>query len=484
MTAGRADMSLRHGLKLLLPLVALAAAQSVRAQEAGGSGGGRKAADEEIVKIGRPQIEPHRWEEDWRYLCDRALRPEPLDRLKCLRLGRSTTLTLSGELRERFETVVNPGFGIGRSSENVLLHRSWLGADLRFGDTARAFAEVGYLDQTGREGEPVPTDVNRLDVLQAFFDISASIAGGQATLRAGRMEMTLGSQRLVALRDGPNARNTFNGARAFWERSDYRFDAFFVRPTGLTRGMFDDDADGNERFWGVYGTAPMAGPLNADIFYLGYWNRAASFAAGEAREGRHSVGLRLFGASNRWDWDMEGVYQFGEFGSRRIRAWMLSSDDGFTFESAPFKPRLGAKADIASGDSNLGNQTLGTFNPLFPKQPYFSEANLATQANIMDLHPSLEVKFTSNLTVGVGAIFQWRHRREDGIYLASLQAVEGGAGGSERYIGTQLVADVDWKVTPQLTLRTQYVHFERGSALRGAGGRDVKFLVVSAQFKF
>jgi hypothetical protein len=296
--------------------------------------------------------------------------------------------------------------------------------------------------------------------------------------------MTFGSSRLVAIRDGPNAHQTFDGARAFWERSDYRVDAFLVRPTENQPGAFDNDADGDEQFWGAYGTGPVAGPLKADLYYFGYRRDAASFAAGEAREERHSFGARLFGESGGWDWDVEGVHQFGDFGSGRIRAWTLASDTGFTFEAAPLSPRLGLKADIASGDDDLGDDTLGTFNPLYSKQPYFSEANFATLANIMDLHPSLELQVAENLTVGVGAVFQWRHRREDAIYLANLEEVEGSAGGSARYVGSQVVADVEWQVSPQLTLRTHYVHFERGGAVRQAGGRDANFLLVSTAFKF
>lgn len=471
-------------MRLLIAIIGLALSSGTYAQEAGGSGGGKAEPEGTDPQSGRPEIQQHRWDEDWRPLCDPARRTEPLDRLKCITLAPGATLTLSGELRERFETVDAPGFGIGQPSEDVLLHRSWLGADLRLGESARAFVELGYLDQTGRRGEPLPTDVDRLDVLQAFVDVSAQLAGGQATLRAGRMEMTFGSSRLVAIREGPNAHQTFDGARAFWEKGDYRLDTFLVRPTENRPGTFDNDADRNERFWGIYGTGPLAGPLKADLYYLGYRRRMAAFAAGEGREERHSLGARLFGESGGWDWDVEAFYQCGSFGSGRIRAWTLATDAGFTFEETALKPRVGLKADIASGDGDLDDDTLRTFNALYPKQPYFSEANLATPANIMDLHPSLELQFKEDLTLGVGAVFQWRHRREDAIYLANLAQVDGTAGGSARYIGTQLVTDLEWKVTPQLTLRTHYVRFERGGAVREAGGRDVNFLLVSTAFRF
>lgn len=165
------------------------------------------------------------------------------------------------------------------------------------------------------------------------------------------------------------------------------------------------------------------------------------------------------------------MYQFGTFGPGRIRAWTLATDTGFMVEDAPLKLRFGLKADIASGDGNLEDNTLGTFNPLNPKQPYFSEANLATAANIMDIHPSLEFELRPDLTLSVGVIFQWRHRNVDAIYLAELTEDEGSAGGSAQHIGTQMVADVEWKVAP-----THVTHslraFRAGGAVREAGGSD------------
>jgi len=61
------------------------------------------------------------------------------------------------------------------------------------------------------------------------------------------------------------------------------------------------------------------------------------------------------------------VYQWGSFGRGEIRGWMVASDTGYTFPSLPLKPRLGVKANIASGDEEPADQDLQTFNHLFPK---------------------------------------------------------------------------------------------------------------------
>jgi hypothetical protein len=40
-----------------------------------------------------------------------------------------------------------------------------------------------------------------------------------------------------------------------------------------------------------------------------------------------------------------GVWQFGSFGSGGIRAWTMASDTGYSFPSAPLRPRISVKAD-------------------------------------------------------------------------------------------------------------------------------------------
>ena len=122
-----------------------------------------------------------------------------------------------------------------------------------------------------------------------------------------------------------------------------------------------------------------------------------TFDAGSGREQRHSVGGRVWGRTDFWDYNYEMVFQWGRFSDGAIRAWTTASDTGFRIESAPLRPRIGLKADIASGDNDLADHTLGTFNALFPKGAYFSQADLLGPYNLMDLHPSVELHLTKSL---------------------------------------------------------------------------------------
>jgi hypothetical protein len=466
-----------HQARLFLQMVFLALAAVLAASQA--------CAED----AGRPAIKSHRFDEDWRVLCDPAARTMLLDPLKCIPLDADGffKLTIGGELRERFEAVRNPGFGLDQSSDHVFLHRALLHGDLHLGDALRVFVQVGAFQQNGREGERSPTDVDRLDLTQAFVDLGLPTPGdGRITLRGGRQEMSFGASRLVSVRESPNVRRSFDGGRAFWTGGGYRVDAFYARPLRLDEGTFDDRVNNAETLWGVYGTGPVPSlpGLKADLYYLGYERQNARFQTGTADERRYTPGLRLFGERDGFDWDIEGVYQFGDFGQNDIRAWTIASDVGVTLDKVALQPRLGLKADVASGDTDPNDGTLGTFNALYPKFPYFSEANLITPANVMDVQPSLRLQLTSSLEAEVGWDVLWRQTTDDAIYEPPLVAVAGTAGQGSRFIGHQAIVGLDWQATPNLSVASQYVHFTPGDTLRNVGGRSVDFVFASVAFKF
>lgn len=435
-----------------------------------------------------------RSDEDYRYLRDPERRTDLWDRFKLIPLGRdpSTYVTLGGELRGRFESYHNPDFNFdGTEKRNTyLLRRTLLHADLHLGPSLRIFGQLGSSNGFGEAIPLGPTQEDRFDAQQGFVDLMLPLGAGRGslTLRGGRQEMAFGSSRLVSVREGPNVRLSFDGARAFWrsEESGFRVDAFATRPVELREGIFEDRSNPRQAFWGVYATGPLAmlAPnLSADLYYLGYKRDRARFAQGTADERRHTFGTRLFGKAGNWDWDFEAAYQTGSFGRAEIGAFTIASETGYTFANLPWAPRLALKADIASGDARAGDAQLGTFNPLFPKLPYFTEATLNAPANLMDVYPSLTLAPSSGINLTVGWDFLWRHRTGDAFYLPPLVAIEGTVG-EGRFIGHQVQVLAQWQATRHLELRAAYTHFTAGKTIRKAGGRDVDFVLLSAAYKW
>jgi hypothetical protein len=453
------------------------------------------AFDEEVAAAEPSQVPPPfkqlRYDEDYGYLHDLPRRTDLFDPIKYIPLTESgaSYLTLGGEIRERYEYFRNPIWGAApQDNDGYWLQRYMLHADAHFGDSLRAFVQLKSGLETGRRGGPRPTDRDEADLHQAFFDVRVALADTNAfTLRLGRQELAYGSSRLISFRESPNVRLSFDGAKAFWQMGQTRIDAFALKPVETKPGVFDDGPEPDVKLWGVYGVTPLAGVrgANVDLYYLGLERKDAEFDQGVARELRHSIGTRLWGKWRQFDYNFELVYQFGTFGKGDIHAWTAASDQGYTFEKLPWRPRVGFKADITSGDNNPNDRDLETFNPLFPRGAYFSETGLIGPANHIDLHPSLELNPTKQLTLTLDWDFFWRESKRDGIYGNGVNLVVPAGSSSSGYVGNQVQVLGEWRIQRHLTLTAAYAHFFTGSFLdESTPGKDVDYVSTWLAFKF
>jgi hypothetical protein len=438
-----------------------------------------------------PAYKLFRFDEDYRYLQDPAKRTDIWDPIKYIPLGFDQTwyLSLGGELRERFEFYSHPNMGLqGQGPNGYLLHRILLHADLHAGDYFRAFVQLGNHLAPWKDAAAPPYE-DRLDLQQAFVDLRLpflSSADSDPILRLGRQEMAFGSQRLVAIRDAPNVRRNFDGARLSSTVDGVSVDAFVTRPVLQKDGVFDDSPDPNEAFWGVYATMPanFVSGAKLDAYYLGFENKQARYAAGVGEERRQTLGSRFFGAAGGLDWNWEALGQFGTFAEKNILAWGFTTDTGYTFDPAGWKVRLGLKADIGSGDQNLNGATLGTLNPLFPKLAYFNQAAILGPSNVTDLQPTLSFSSKQNLMLTFGYDFLWRTTTADAVYTGAGVPVAGTAGQPGRFTGSQFSIDLAWQLDRHIEADLGYVHFDPGRVLSMAGGKSVDFTYFSAVYRF
>lgn len=387
---------------------------------------------------------------------------------------------VGGTVRSRVEAYDARPFGpTGPGDEDFVLWRMLTHVVVSKGEAWTAYVQLGLHKQSGRDRGPAPTDVGDLDVRQAYVD-ARTWDGGR--VRIGRQELAFGSSRLVSARDGPNLRRVFDGALVDQQVGAWRARAFVVRPVEDRPAAFDDRADGDQLFGGVYATRIVAPDTGYDLYYFGLEREEARFASGSGREIRHSVGARLFGRKQRWDYNVEAVAQWGSFGDSRIRAWTVASDIGLTIDSAPFAPRLGFKANVTSGDDDPGDLNFGTFNPLFPNLSYFNEASLLSPQNHIDIHPSLTLKLSSRLEASAGIDWFWKAEAADAVYRGPGIPVTGS--GPSRTVGRQADVNLRWRPDEQTEIKFSYVRFDVGRALREADGKDLDFAMLSIQRRF
>ena len=232
--------------------------------------------------------------------------------------------------------------------------------------------------------------------------------------------------------------------------------------------------------------------VSLETYYLGLDRKHATFQRGTAQELRHTLGARLSRpiAIERpgWDFDYEALYQFGTFGSANIRAWTVASETGYRVPTIALKPRFSAKADISSGDHPKSDpNTLGTFDPLFPKGNYFGV--LATTGpgpiNFIDFHPRVEGTFPHNITASFDWIFQWRESLQDGVYAVPGFLIRPADGSRARFVGHRPGAEVRWQVNPHLWFQADYGIFYAGRFIRETlPGRNLNYWALWAGYKF
>lgn len=462
----------------------------------GGYQGQGQAPAQPQRPAGPPPFRQLRYDEDYSYLRDPAARsgdPLSLEPLKYIPLNRAGDryLSIGGEIRQQFEYYNHPDFGLAPViRDGYLLQRYMLHGDLHLGPSFRLFGQLKSNLATFQEGPPGPTDEDRLDVHQAFFDLRRGVSRddrNSLTLRVGRQEMLYGSQRLISVREGPNVRRSFDAVRVLTKLNPWQVDGFYSRPVETDPGIFDDGIDAGARFWGIYATGPINRPagVKADFYYLGLDQPDATFAQGTADELRHSVGMRLFGASGGLDYNFEGVYQWGRFGNGKIRAWTVASDTGYTFETAPLSPRLALRADVTSGDADPADRALNTFNPLFPRGNYFGESAILGPLNLIDIHPMVQFHPSKAVSLEAGWTWYWRYSKGDGIYGNGLNLIQAPAGSAAHYIGNELSFVLDWQVNRHVGVTASYSHFFAGTFLKETGpGKDVDYFAVAASYRF
>jgi hypothetical protein len=453
--------------------LALAAAGAARADEAPG------------------RFHSPRFEDDFSYLARPDAPRDFWDPIKYVPLSHEPHVYLSfgGELRERFEYYADPDFGVnGGGDDGYLLHRMLVHADLHAGEHLRAFVQLGSELELGKSDPLAPIDVDHLDLQQGFAE--AKLPGsplGDLMLRVGRQEMAYGSSRLVSVRESPNVRRSFDAVRFGASSGRARIDAFVSHPVKTENGVFDDSWNQQQAFWGAYGVlreiAEQPG-LNLDLYYLGLRREDAPLAAFVDTEHRHTIGARFWGEARSFDYNVEAIGQLGTYGPQDILAWSVASDLGYTLAAAPFSPRLGVKANISSGDRDPDDDDINTFNPLFPKLNYFSEAALQAPINLIDVAPSLTFALCENLSATIGYDAFWRTSKDDAVYDSSLSPLIPAAASSNRYIGTQVNLELELALGRHVAMLAAYAHFFAGAVVDDGGGGDVDFAMMSVSYKF
>jgi len=432
-----------------------------------------------------------RSEQDWHFLANPANRSDPYDGLEYVPLSAEKSdwyASFGAESRLTDERIGNDYWNPNPSRNGSFQQRYLFISDLHFGPNLRAFIETKSDFANGRIGGNRPIDGDDVDFVGLFVEAKVGNSAASPTVRVGREELLLGSQRLVSPREGPNVRQSFTGIRAQNTLGAVHLDALAVHPDKDASTFFADAPNNATSLWGLYSTTSV-GAVGVDAYYLGLHRDAYLTVRGTDDETRHTFGLRadrLFSArSAGLDFDDEVMYQSGRFGSRPIAAWSVGTVTGWHFGSAPIAPHLTVKADVASGDDPKRN-SLGTFDPYFPRGDYFGV--LATtgpiQTNFVDLHPAISTTL-GRLTATADLLWYWRESLGDGLYSTSGTVIRQPMGSSARFVGQQPGVELFYQIDFHAYVQASYGVFEAGPFIRETGpASPITYRSLELGYKF
>jgi len=401
------------------------------------------------------------FDQDFRYLDDpKNTQHDWSDVYKRVKVGDSWLFSTGGEVRYRYMNEQNSRLSGIDNSYNLLRTRAHI--DALYEDKVRVFVEFIDARSSTQSLTPLPIDVNRADLLNAFAEFGmAEIGGSPVELRIGRQELLYGSQRLISTLDWATTRRTFQGVKGFWHSEKLDVDAFWVQPVIPDPKRFDS-VDNTRTFYGTWMSYKSKPGSAIDLYYLGLTSTAPA-----TRGDTNTLGFRWVGdEKGQFLYDLEGMYQFGQRGqtNQPISARAATVAAGWRFGDVCWNPIFWAGYDYASGDRNTPTGDFQSFNQLFPFGHYYlGFADLVGRSNIQDLN----FQFSVNPMPFVTLLAQYHMFRLDSEVAPLVSA--GGAtlrssptGRAGDHVGQEVDFLASILLSQHQSILLGYSHFDTG----------------------
>lgn len=397
-------------------------------------------------------------------------------------------LRFSGDYRARLEGFTGGAFR-PNNSDAYLLNRFRINMRVQPTSWLKFYAQGQDARVWGKNQKPAaPPFQDTMDLRMAYAEIGDT-EKGVASVRVGRQELVYGEQRLVGHVSWLNTARTFDAVRATFRHKGYRLDAFASSVVNIRDGEFNKHADGNN-FHGLYGGIEKLVPKALIEPYL-FWRLAPSLTTELGARGNldfKTVGFRWVGKlPANFDYGTEMARQIGSLASDDIGAWAGHWVMGYTAAKIPYKPRLVAEYNYASGDSNPRDGKRGTFDQLYPT-PH-NIYGLADQVGWRNIHHARAgVEFKPRPKWAVSSFYHsyWLASARDALYGASgaavVRSIDGTAG---KHVGQSVDGQFMYALSRQTQIGAGYAYFRTGKFLKNTTpGKSYNAPYVTVAYAF
>jgi hypothetical protein len=371
--------------------------------------------------------------------------------------------------------------------DEPLLHRTRLYLGVREAlDPFRFALEVEdarrYNSQFPRDNR----DVNEFAVIRLYGELyfkdwlSADALGNHrpVSLRYGIHNFEFLDRRLIGNNQWRNTANTFQGFQAAvgQEANDWQLDLLAVQPLERKLYAWDRPVEGQWLFALIGHWRRWSEVVTLEPFYL------ALTDSGVAAGGRevHSPGVRAYGrlGQSGWDYDVAGIYQFGQNGALDVSAWATTAELGYRL-AGPWQLRVSVFYGHASGDADPADGEDNRFEKFFGFARPWSANDYITFDNVQTPKVRVELTPSDKLRLDFGHSWYWLDSATDLYRGGNARDVSGRSG---RFMGHEFDARIRWQASSKIELILGYAHFVPGEFTRQTirpGDTDFAYLECS-----
>jgi hypothetical protein len=382
---------------------------------------------------------------------------------------------LSGELRVRNEND-NRDFNSDTSYKSFNLLRTRIGIGVQPAEDMQVFVQMQDSRVAGRDNAPstVPgvQEESTLDLHQGFFQVD-NLGWQGFGLKAGRMEVRYGNERLLGATDWNNVPTAFDGGVLALDNDRVKVQAMYAnlveRDTPAIGTV--DNLNSDATLQSAFGSVLLTPNTNCDLQVINVRDKGDPTLA-DTRN-LFTFGGRLHGkAVSRFDYSVEGAYQSGseETGlttSTDVAAYMFAGEVGMSFGSEVKPVRVVAGFDYLSGDGDgTADGKLETFNTLFGDDH--------THYGLMDVTPVLSLASTS-LTGVTGGLQDMQLRAQGTVWQNTNNVFSMGgefhnfrlaeAGTGESALGNEVDVHATWAYRERFVPTLGFSAFMPGDAV-------------------
>jgi hypothetical protein len=262
--------------------------------------------------------------------------------------------------------------GEGRKAYQLVYEDTYLLSRLRFQAAIRPASWLEFFVQ-GQDARVagLDLDISKLTDRVDFRQVYAYLGTNRIGLRAGRMEMGYGDERLIGASNWSNTSRSFDAVGLEVEAAGGRTEIFASSVVQIDPGHLNERKKG-ESLFGIYSAFDgFARDGNLDAYFLA--KKVDQAEGDDGVVGGVKVYTSGFRMVSKWDQEivdfgisLEAAKQWGSTVGRRLSSWTGYGIGEFTPRDQPLHPRFSAEFSYASGDSRRGDGKVETFDQLYP----------------------------------------------------------------------------------------------------------------------